>query len=514
MNNLYSSFLVFLLINLTCFNSHAQRNSTVSDVNAVLLNAGENKSELEEVLNYFKNKNDTVGLKSAEFLISNMDIHQAVNYYWVDSSGCKIDFNEFSYQNFKESVTSFRQIVEKKGQLTPVPFNSEDIKTIDAKYLINNIEVAIKSWKNSKIKNIPFQIFCEYILPYRVTIEPIQKWRENYQEEYKWITDSLFSLDLKTVMGLAQIDYKTSFLFTWNKESRDEPLPRLGAKHLIFRKKGACEDVAAMVAFIFRSQGIPTAYDYIPLWGTSSGKHFLNTVFDADMNAVKFDITLPGSPVDHTLPREPAKVIRTTYSKQKSSLAFQDSIANIPPGFMQTQNYIDVTAEYWDTRDAYSKLYQTEIDNQVVYACMFSDAKWQPIWWGRSIGKNVVFKDMPKGTAILPAFFKGGNLEPAGDVRINGFNNELELKPDYGNLRNIIIEEKQGYLIFRTDNMYSLYIWDREWKLVNKQMYNDGSRTMSFENVPRNVLMVLVPEYSQGKERPFIITEDNARHWF
>lgn len=62
--------------------------------------------------------------------------------------------------------------------------------------------------------------------------------------------------------------------------------------------------------------------------------------------------------------------------------------------------------------------------------------------------------------------------------------------------------------------MYSLYIWDREWKLVNKQMYNDGSRTMSFENVPRNVLMVLVPEYSQGKERPFIITEDNARHWF
>lgn len=60
-----------------------------------ILNASENKSELEEVLNYFKNKNDTVGLKSAEFLISNMDIHQAVNYYWVDFSGCRIDFNEF-----------------------------------------------------------------------------------------------------------------------------------------------------------------------------------------------------------------------------------------------------------------------------------------------------------------------------------------------------------------------------------------------------------------------------------
>lgn len=217
--------------------------------------------------------------KSAEFLISNMDIHQAVNYYWVDSSGCKIDFNEFSYQNFKESVASFRQIVEKKGQLTPVPFNSEDIKTIDAKYLINNIEVAIKSWKNSKIKNIPFQIFCEYILPYRVTIEPIEKWRENYQEEYKWITDSLFSLDLKTVMGLAQIDYKTSFHFTWNKESRDEPLPRLGAKHLIFRKKGACEDVAAMVAFIFRAQGIPTAYDKFNLLDQANRDAVANLVY-------------------------------------------------------------------------------------------------------------------------------------------------------------------------------------------------------------------------------------------
>jgi hypothetical protein len=37
---------------------------------------------------------------------------------------------------------------------------------------------------------------------------------------------------------------------------------------------------------------------------------------------------------------------------------------------------------------------------------------------------------------------------------------------------------------------------------------------MTFVNVPDNALLLLVPQYSKRKERPFIITENGSRNWF
>lgn len=35
-----------------------------------------------------------------------------------------------------------------------------------------------------------------------------------------------------------------------------------------------------------------------------------------------------------------------------------------------------------------------------------------------------------------------------------------------------------------------------------------------FENIPSDALLLLLPEYTQGKERPFIFTETGERQWF
>jgi hypothetical protein len=37
---------------------------------------------------------------------------------------------------------------------------------------------------------------------------------------------------------------------------------------------------------------------------------------------------------------------------------------------------------------------------------------------------------------------------------------------------------------------------------------------LQFNQVPQNVLMLLVPEYSERKERPFIIMPDGTRYWW
>ena len=150
---------------------------------------------------------------------------------------------------------------------------------------------------------------------------------------------------LEYVMDYAAIDYKDWFTFTTGKEpQRDEPLSRLSARQLLFRKKGPCEDVASLETFVLRSQSIPTAYVTIPFWATSTGAHFVNTVFYPDMQMRRLDVSM-GSGREFDLDREPAKVVRHTYSKHPETLAMVEKEENIPPGVMRRSNYIDVTAE-------------------------------------------------------------------------------------------------------------------------------------------------------------------------
>jgi hypothetical protein len=121
---------------------------------------------------------------------------------------------------------------------------------------------------------------------------------------------------------------------------------------------------------------------------------------------------------------------------------------------------------------------------------------------------------MPRGTVILPAYYIHGSLKPAGFPKVNGFNNELLLKPDSANKRTVTIVEQERYLIFRPGKKYQLYYWDNDWKSVGTQTAADNAKELVFENVPKNALLLLIPEYSEGKERPFIITDDNKRYWW
>ena len=54
-----------------------------------------------------------------------------------------------------------------------------DVNSLTGKYLINNVNHAVDTWRLSEYKDIPFNDFCEYILPYRVTVEPVTNGEKN-----------------------------------------------------------------------------------------------------------------------------------------------------------------------------------------------------------------------------------------------------------------------------------------------------------------------------------------------
>ena len=500
-----------LLFSIFSFNSFSQK-LYQPDIEAVLKKAGKNRTELEKAIQYFQKGKDPLKLKAVEFLIANMDIHHSANYYWQDSTGTKIPFNELDYPDYTTSQQALDSVRKQYKKIKAKAHLYQDIDTITSGYLINNVEQAFTAWKSPYAKHLSFDDFCEYLLPYRVSVEPLEDWRGLYREKFKALTENRTSVNTERVLSAAVQNFRENF--NANLVIREEPLPRLSALQLLHRKEGACEDFADLEVLRLRSLGIPSALNVVPYWATSSGRHFLNTAFDQENKPVIYDVGRKDKPVHATLIREPSKVLRMTYAKQKNTLANLKNLNDIPPGFMRTQNYLDVTGDFWEVRDVTCTLNDTGDDQDIVYACVFNYLAWRPTWWARKKDNRAVFANMSKGAVYLPMYFIKGRTKPAGYPVAAGYYNEMVLKPDTSQARDITIEQQEGYLIFRPYKKYKLFYWDNRWKLIAEQKTNVNTNALLFNNVPQNALLLLVPEYSQKKERPFIMLENNQRVWF
>ncbi|HEX6431350.1 MAG TPA: hypothetical protein VF008_26850 [Niastella sp.] len=508
-------FLLFCLCSLAVICVQAQ-SSYPASVMAILSKAGKNKSELEKALQYFYRQGDPLKIKAIEFLIANMDIHYSADYFWADTNGRQVPFNEFDYPSFTESLQAFDQLKSTYPGLHPVASRRRDFDIVKAEFLIDNVNNAFEVRKNPRAQKLSFAQFCEYILPYRASVEPLQNWRTTYRQKYAWLFDSTGSQSITALLQQFAADMHVWFTNTFEINKRREPLPRLGALQLLHRKSGPCEDIAGLVTFALRSQGYMVANDAVTYWATSTGSHFFNSTLNDSLQSIRFDVSSPAVRFT-TFAREPAKVIRSTYSKQSGTLATFEAPSNIPDCFLRSSNYIDVTHEYWETRDVHAQLFP--LRNQprvprVAYIAVFNGFKWRPTWWGKVKDNATVFTNMCKGAVFLPMYCLQGKMVPAGYPVASGYTNTMVLKPDTIDTRPVQINQQEKYLFFRPGKKYRLFYWNNAWKLAGMQTAAEGATSMTFQGVPRNALLLLVPEYSQGKERPFMITDNNERVWW
>lgn len=485
------------------------------DVENVLKRSGKNRYELEKVINYYKKKGDNLKLKAVYFLISNMDIHYSVNNYLRDSKGKRYPFNEFKYLTYPESQKALRMMKEKYN-LYNVNTQIPDISSIKGSFLISNIEQAF-SVKNSKYgKLLKFEDFCEYVLPYRVSIEPLNDWRLTYKKRFSFLSNRSEILDSKNLANLFAQDFKTWFSNTFGSEDRG-PLPRLSAQQLLFYKKGPCEDISDLLGFSFRSQGVPIALDEVTFWATASGRHYFNALFDAKMNSYPvYDIStkiFTNTPFQ----REPAKVIRRTFSKQANVISRQLPQKQIPPGFMRSQNFKDVTSEYWNVKDIITPLIKKKnMQPKFAFISVFNELTWKPTWWGIIKNGSTTFKSMCQGAVFLPQYYINDKLESAGYPIVSGYSRQVILKPDLNTKRTIRIFPKDKYLIFRKDMHYILHYWSNKgWEIIETVLIDDPSiKYLEFKGVPENCLLLLLPERSSNLERPFTIANDGTQQWW
>lgn len=386
------------------------------DVRIILRASGDNRPELEKVIDYYRKSGDNEKLQAAYFLIGNMDDKYAV----ICREALKYEpiFELFdSLQKINKRPPKDSPYLSQKwdsllGVVGPPSFKDAviipDYSIIKADYLISDIDLAFKTREESKWgEKISFDKFLEFVVAYRFNHEPLERWRSLMWKKYNANvdsarTDSIFSFALAANKIIPHAYwYKILMSYPY-----DIPATRMDSL-----QKGSCRNIVTYNTMAMRSIGLPIGIDYAPRWANSSGGHDWNVIFTEGEKPIHFERgtdTLSFAPF-----YKPAKVYRKTFGRQHNKIP--DIKGELPEMFFNDHR-IDVTHEYSKTYDVEVPLiYPSSSKNRLSVICTFDNSDWFPQDWGKIKHGKAFFKNIGSRIVYLAMYYNNGNLTPASD---------------------------------------------------------------------------------------------------
>ncbi len=380
----------------------------------VLDSAQWNKTQLLEVIIKFSQPEDSLKLKATYFLIENMEGQVFESVVPVDSTDSIVEFEALKYSDFESMLIAWDSTINARGNLNyKCKWFKKDYDTITAKLLISNIELAFNAKEKYPFaKQFSFDIFCEYILPYRIKNELLYDWRLFFTKYLSWLPDSM-----KNSEDILKANYLiNNYLKSWLKYDpkyeywqTDQTL-----YELLEDSAGRVEDMASIAVMALRSAGIPSTSDYIPYPPSINNDNYWNIIFTSETEFFPFNgVYLKSEKFEP--PKFPPKVYRTTYKTDINSPANIVSDSNNIPWNLHKMNYCDVTSFYTKTTDLEIQLSNIPDSTLFAYLCVSKFGDWIPIHCGKIKENKVIFSDMGVNNTYLPVFYKNNEIIPAGN---------------------------------------------------------------------------------------------------
>lgn len=402
MNN-HAVYLFLFLFNV-CILISCNRSREPEELELALAEAGNNRGEIEKALNYYrKDDKDSLKLKATAFLIKNM---RGMYHF----EGDLLD-NYAQYQKLIRTDTEHGEYFMKSLNKLYGEFSlsriegSYDLQKMNHKEIVENVEMAFKVWLESPWgKDVNFEMFCEYILPFKTgTAKPSSR-QFIYDIVQQELQDTLNN-HLDAVMACRSLNNKLMYP-NWILTQRMAFLPSFAPNDLIKYRTGTCREMADLAFYVMRANGIPVAIDFLPQWPYRSMGHDWNVVFDKEGKSIMFlgAEDSPGTP--HKPQTKKGKVFRNLYSLNASSLAMQADRDEMIPPFMEDKRIKDVSEEYFKPYTVDLKLKKEIKHVNYAYLAVFNNRNWVPIHWGKIRDKKVSFSKMEGGIVYLPCLYR------------------------------------------------------------------------------------------------------------
>ena len=346
-----------------------------SNVEQALKLAGDNRAELEKVLEHYrKHREDKLKLQSAYFLIANMPYHFTVHNEQVDSFTAFIKDKEVREGLWLAFMREHDQ-PEWKKEITP------DLAQMTSEYLIRNIDFSFQVWQATPwYKNYSFDNFCEEILPYRVSNEPLEYWKEEYYATFRPVIDSMMYYGDPARAGITLLNHinEQGWKAAWELN-----IPGISALFLLQYRLGMCKEQADFVSYVMRSVGIPTGIDsYAHTPNKRNQKHFWNYIRNKEGEYTFFDFyDAYIEPFNRKSDRKLGKVYRQYFAPQKESLPIKYDGKFIPNGALKNIMIKDVSIDYFPDTNVSFRIEPSYLTgkNDLAFLCTFNDKDWKAI---------------------------------------------------------------------------------------------------------------------------------------
>lgn len=368
-----------------------------------------------------------------------------------------------------------------------------DYKNISAQYLINNIDLSYKLWKTSFWnKDLRFEQFCEYLLPYRIGSENLQPWRDFLYKKFQPFRDTVKFKNRHELASKLNFVLKDSI--SLNRIVRAYPYD-MDVYQMEKAGRGACRHLVYYTAMVMRANGIPVGIDESPLWGDLDRGHHWNTVLMENGKNFPFDAAASNFGGLNKYPYRFCKVYRKTFAIQPLEVNQSDLPNNLLNYLSQR---IDVTKEYTQTFNLSIPLtYSFNKQKKYAVICTFDRKKWAAQYYGEIENNKAYFNNMGANLVYLVMYYDSGNYYPATDPFILHKNGKITYI-------SLLKDKKQEMLLLRKNPSYpsndnnAKSLLDGKIQGSNRPDFSDAITLYTIKSVP-----IKFEEVSLKNTKPF-----------
>lgn len=150
--------------------------------------AGENKRELKKVISFFQDDPCRLKIESALFLIKNMPYNYTYKGKAVEQNEMLfLKTAEKSLDNRGEYFNRHAFLIDYSSMISTL-----DLHSVKADYLIKVIDETCDEWiARGYDKEYSKEVFFNYVLPYRIDVEPLSDWKASIRKEYPYLTSDI-----------------------------------------------------------------------------------------------------------------------------------------------------------------------------------------------------------------------------------------------------------------------------------------------------------------------------------
>lgn len=467
-------------------------NQLPENVDEVLKLAGENQVELVKVLDHYKISDQKEEFEAALFLIGNMKDKYGL-YFPEDSYYFDILNRVDSLRRQKKSVDFIDSFLEKiidsikSNNLYVSRVKIMDYNKVNADYLIENIDLAFKVWKEKPwAKHLNFEQFCEWILPYRIGNEPLQSWRKYMYNELMWVEDSIKKKDnpkeiCMYVNKMIAKDFQYSDLLNF--------IPALGGIDQYKHKAGTCSHRYALLSMCMRSIGIPISIDFTPRSCKGDLVHDWTVLLDTGDSIHSFN----GGEVWAELQNPPncplggeiqvTSVFRNQFANNKNAISYDINEEEVPESFRN--EYIrNVSDEYEGNKHGDIEINLNK-DYNYKYAFLYvlnPGRAITPVAYAKTSGENVIFENIGRDGIYFVGFYDNQKVFLASPAFIYPIDGPIKYtKPDLSKTENIRIHRK-FYVKYHME-LFTKAMLGARLQGANKSSFSDAETLFTIDTI-------------------------------